>query len=69
MTLLRTLLFLLVYAAVGGCVAFTIGTVLGLPALLVGPLVGVLGIAVMDRVGHGFGVPPMRRRPQQEPSA
>ncbi|WP_344342987.1 hypothetical protein [Agrococcus versicolor] len=65
---MRSVLFLSIYAAVGGCVAFTIGAVLGLPAFVVGPVTGAIGIAVMDRVGLGFGIPPMRRRAQQGPS-
>jgi hypothetical protein len=55
----RKAAFLVLYASVGGCVAFTVANVLGLPGYAVGLVVGVVFIRLADRVGRGFGVAPI----------
>ena len=59
--LMRDFFFLVAYSAVGCCVAFTMVVAFGLPAYLVS-ISGFFWLAIVDRVGQGFGVSPILRR-------
>lgn len=58
---MRRLLFTAVYALVGGLTAFAIIEIFGLNSYAAIPF-SLLWLALIDRVGQGFGVPPLLRR-------
>lgn len=61
----RIVVFIVVYGLVGACVVFAISEISRLPTIVVSLLIGFVGIRIADRVGQGFGIPPIFGRTRE----
>lgn len=61
---MRTVLFVAAYAVIGGLVAVAVIEIFGLSSYVALPL-SFVWLALVDRVGQGFGISPILRRNQR----